>query len=75
MNGISLQQAQTQLGLWLKANEAVCQGQSYTIASESSSRTLTRVNSKEILQQVEFWDGQIKRLSRVGNRIRRVVIE
>lgn len=75
MFGISLKHAQAQLELWLKANEAVAQGQSYTIASESSSRTLTRVNAQEILKQIQFWDAQVKRLHRGGIKVRSAIID
>lgn len=68
MAGITLAQAEAQLAVWVAANTAVASGQSYSIGS----RQLTRVNSKEILEQLEFWDGKVKELSRgtTGMRIR-----
>ena len=70
MVGITLVQAETQLTAWLNASSAVAQGQSYSISTESGSRSLTRANANEIMQQVQFWDRQVKRLSRGGIRVR-----
>lgn len=70
MSGITFEESQKQLTHWLKANLAVAQGQSYTIATENGSRTLTRANAQEILKQITFWDNQLKRLSRGGIRVR-----
>jgi uncharacterized protein DUF6148 len=70
MSGLTVTQAEQQLDAWLKANLAVSQGQSYTIATESGSRTLTRANAAEILKQIQFWDSQLKRLAREGIRVR-----
>ncbi len=66
MAGITLAQAETQLAAWLAASTAVTSGQSYTIGT----RQLTRVNSKEILEQIEFWDSKVKELARGGSGIR-----
>jgi len=75
MPGLTITQAEQQLDSWLKANLAVSQGQSYTIATESGSRTLTRANAGEILKQIEFWDRQLKRLTRGGIRVRGAIVE
>jgi hypothetical protein len=75
MPGLTVTQAQQQLNAWLKANLAVSQGQSYTIATESGSRTLTRANAAEILKQIQFWDTQLKRLARGGIRVRGACVE
>lgn len=74
MTGIRLEQAETQLTAWLNASSAVAQGQSYTISTESGSRSLSRANANEILSQIKFWDTQVKRLSRGGIRVRGVSI-
>jgi len=74
MAGITLQQAQAQLDAWLAASAAVAQGQSYSITTESGSRSLTRANAQEIMAQIKFWDTQVKRLSRGGIRVRGVTI-
>lgn len=74
MPGITLEQAQAQLDAWLAASAAVAQGQSYSITTESGSRSLTRANAQEIMAQIKFWDTQVKRLSRGGIRVRGVTI-
>lgn len=60
MAGITLEQAQAQLDAWLTANEKVASGQSYTIGD----RSLTRADAKTILDQIKFWQGQVKALDR-----------
>lgn len=56
--------AEKQLALWLAASEAVAEGQSYTIATENGSRSLTRANLETILKQIQYWEAQLKRLGR-----------
>jgi len=70
MTGITLEQAQAQLDAWLAASTAVAQGQSYSISTESGSRSLSRANANEIMSQIQFWDRQVKRLTRGGIRVR-----
>jgi len=60
---ITLIDAQSQLSVWLSANLALAQGQSYTIELGGSKRTLTRVNSKEVIDQINFWTKQINLLN------------
>lgn len=67
MAGITLEQAQAQLDAWMAANLAVSSGQSYTIGT----RQLTRVDAKDILEQIEFWEARVDALSR-GTRGMRV---
>lgn len=74
MAGITLQQAETQLAAWLAASEAVAAGQSYTIATSTGSRTLTRANAGEIRNMVDFWDARVKRLSASGAGRTRYVV-
>jgi len=74
MSGLTLSDAERQLKIWLAASEAVAQGQSYSISTEGGSRSLSRTNAQEILKQIQFWDAQVKRLSRGGLRVRRAVI-
>lgn len=74
MSNITLEQAEEQLNLWLKANQAISSGVSYTIGS----RSLTRVNSSEILKQIEYWDSKVTQLKNQNakkptNRIYRAV--
>ncbi len=47
--------ARTHLDAWLAADLAVAGGQSYTIGG----RSLTRANSEEIRQQVQYWRQQL----------------
>lgn len=70
MAGITLEQAQAQLDAWLAASLAVASNQSYSIAG----RSLTRADAAEISDQVNKWEGMVKRLSssRRGNRVRYV---
>ena len=63
MAGITAAQAQAQLDIWVAANTAVAAGQEYSYSNGITSRTLKRSDAAEILQQIEFWDSQCKRLS------------
>ena len=47
--------ARNHLDAWLAADLAVAGGQSYTIGG----RSLTRANSEEIRQQVQYWTQQL----------------
>lgn len=59
MAGITLAQSEAQLTAWMAASTAVSQGQAYTIGS----RSLSRANAKEIRENIQFWDSQVKRLA------------
>ena len=59
MAGITLAQAETNLAAWLAASEAVAASQSYSI----EGRSLTRANAAEIREQIDFWQGWVKKLS------------
>lgn len=63
MAGITLDQAQAKLDLWMAADDAVASGQSYSI----SGRSLTRANSSEIRNNIEYWERRLMRLSNGGN--------
>lgn len=63
MAGVTLAQAEAQLALWLAANEAVAAGQSYSI----KDRSLSRTDASEIREQITYWDGWVKRLSRAAS--------
>lgn len=67
MAGITLQQAQTQLDLYLAAEAQVLANQSYEIAG----RKLTRANLQEIQQGIETWDTRVKNLARTSSGFRR----
>jgi hypothetical protein len=73
MPGITLQQAQTNLDKWVEASERVAESQSYTIQTETGSRTLTRANAAWIQKQIEFWDKKVRQLSLPANKRRRTV--
>lgn len=75
MAGITLADAQTQLANWLAALTTISQkGQSYSITTGTGSRTLTRGDLSEVQGQVEFWDRQVKRLTRGGISVRGATI-
>lgn len=67
MAGITLQQAQAQLDLYLAAEAKVLTNQSYEIAG----RKLTRANLQEIQQGIETWDARVKNLTRAASGFRR----
>jgi hypothetical protein len=52
--------AQTHLDAWLAADSAVSLGQTYTISTENGSRSLSRVDSAEIRNQITFWSRQVQ---------------
>jgi len=74
MAGITLAQAETQLAAWLAASEAIATGQSYTISTGAGSRTLQRADLEAVQAQIQYWDAQIKRLTRGGIRMRGATI-
>ena len=60
------EQCQKHLDLWLRAEEKVAMGQSYT----RGNRTLTRVNLGEIAKNIELWAERLERASgKTGPRI------
>jgi hypothetical protein len=59
MAGITLEQAETKLALWLEADDLVATGQGYSI----EGRSLTRADAEEIRENIEFWDGKVKELT------------
>ena len=70
MAGITLAMAEAQLSLWVAASTAVASGQSYSI----KDRSLSRVDAAEIRQQLDYWDGWVRRLTpRSRGRTRYVV--
>jgi hypothetical protein len=74
MVGITVAQAQEQLSIWLSASAAVAGSQSYAIATEGGSRSLTRADAAEIRQQIAFWNMQVNRLARPGLSIKRMIL-
>ena len=70
MAGITFEQAESQLALWLAASAAVAGNQSYEIAG----RRLTRANAQDIQNKIDFWDRKCRVLSGGGSsRIRTIV--
>jgi len=65
MAGITAAQAEAQLALWLAADTAVAAGQSYEI----NGRSLTRVNAREIRENIEYWDAKCKALGSSGIKL------
>lgn len=59
MAGITLEQAQTKLTLWLEADDLVATGQGYSI----EGRSLTRADAEEIRENITFWDNKVKELT------------
>ncbi|MGI0527282.1 DUF6148 family protein [Rhizobium giardinii] len=68
MSGITLDQAQAQLDLWLAASAAVAKKQSYSIAG----RSLTLADAADILRQVTYWNSMVQTLSASQTRRGRI---
>jgi len=69
MAGITKAQAQAKLDEWLAADTAVSQGQAFS----KSGRSYTSADAGVIRENIAYWNGQLKRLSRGGIRIIRGV--
>lgn len=71
MAWIALEEAREMLRLWIDAEKAVSTGLSYKIGS----RSLTRVDLKEITAQQDRWRKEIEKLEsgRSGARVMRAV--
>ncbi|WP_227013932.1 DUF6148 family protein [Paenibacillus psychroresistens] len=71
MAGWTLVQAKERLQMWLDAEAAVATGQEYRIGT----RSLRRVDLKDIREQMLFWNRQVEQLQsgRQGMRVMRVV--
>ena len=68
MAGITLEQAQAKLDLYLAAEEAVLTGQEYEIAG----RKLRRADMESIQQGIKIWDNRVKELSQKSSGSRRI---
>ena len=62
MAGITLEDAEAQLALYLEAEAKVLSGQSYEIAG----RKLTRADLRSIQEGISTWDARVKSLSTAG---------
>jgi hypothetical protein len=69
MAGITLEQAETQLGAYLAAEAKVLTGQAYEI----NGRRMTRANLAEIQAGIQTWDARVKTLSSAASGRRRAV--
>lgn len=60
MAGITLEQAEAKLKLWMDAEDKVSAGQSYTIGT----RSLSYANLGSIRDNIKFWNTKVKQLER-----------
>lgn len=63
MAGITLEQAQAQLDLWLAADAAVSKKQEYSVLG----RTWRATDAAEISNKIDYWNKWVQRLSRGGS--------
>ena len=68
MSRLTLQTAQEMLNLWIEAEKKITVGQSYSIDTGGSSRSLTRANLKEVRESIEYWEARCAELSGEGKR-------
>lgn len=59
MAGITLEQAQAQLDVWLEASLKIASGQEY----EAFGRKMKRADLGEVNRQITFWENRVKRMS------------
>ena len=49
--------------MWFDANQALSLNKSYTIANgQNSKRELTRADSQEVLEQLNYWENELGKL-------------
>jgi len=65
MAGITLEQAQAKLDLWMAADDAVATGQEYSMGS----RRLTRADADVIDKKIDKWERKVLSLTTRGTRI------
>jgi hypothetical protein len=68
MAGITLAQAEAQLGNWLAASTAVSKGQSYALGGT----TFTRTDAAKIQSMIDYWDKKCEQLSGSTNATRTI---
>lgn len=77
--GITLEQAQAQLALWLAADAKIAAGQEYEIQEGGSSRRLKRADAAVVTEKIRYWQGLVQQLTPSGaggrRRMRYVVPE
>lgn len=66
---ITLETARESLQMWLEAERAIANAQSYTIGN----RSLTRANLAEITKRIQYWENRVTELEMKarGKRMRR----
>ncbi|MCB9993112.1 MAG: hypothetical protein H6873_05595 [Hyphomicrobiaceae bacterium] len=65
MAGITIDQAQSHLDLWLAADEAVATGQEFEIETANGGRRkLRRADAAEIRNRIDYWNGKVEQLTR-----------
>jgi len=69
MAGITLDQAQAKLDLYLAAQEKIVKGQKVEIDGEA----LTRANFADVERAIQFWDAKVRALSSAASGRRRCV--
>ncbi len=70
MPGVTLEEAQAKLELWMEADEAVASGQTFSY----KQRSYTLADAAAIQNRIEYWDAKVKKLSRGGGvRVSRIV--
>lgn len=74
MAGITLQQAEEHLQVWLQAEIEISTSQSYKIGT----RSLTRADLKEVREQIKFWQNKVSEIEntkkhRGRNRVMRAI--
>ncbi len=66
MVGITLDQAQAKLDLWLEADRKVSLDQEHWV----EGRRVTRADARTIRQNIDYWETKVKRLSSRASRVR-----
>ena len=70
MSGITVEQAQGLLDLWITADQSVARGQSYSIGG----RSLTRADANTITEKIKFYSSLVAELGRgASGTVRRVI--
>lgn len=62
----TLDMALDNYSLWYNANQSLSLNKEYEITNgQNSKRKLTRADSKEVLEQLDFWDKEVKRIQSI----------
>lgn len=73
MPGITIETAEEQLAIWIAASTAVANGQKYSIDTGNGSRSLERVDAKEIRAQIDYWQAKVAALTPADQGGRRAI--